>query len=821
MIVLDDQGRMLIKPNPTWKRLGDAYSMDLPGGGIGKDESIEDAAARECKEEAQITPEDIHFTGIHYTYEVPNDSKEEWGTWGHVSFVCVARKGAPYTGYVAPIDREEEFTKNMIWVDPNTIDIIPAHEEAIRWYKQYYWNPKLQESFILDTDDYRINNFISGKDTYVNYKLWTSGKVNKIFIIGLSGSGKSTLGKKLTKQFNAEYVQLDRFRGNVHYSDEDFQKDNPILWRYFTNEVPWERHTIKTMTYERRTEEFKKCFYWLLKQSDRMVIEGAMEKLLIADKDLQTYYPIVFKGTSMAKSMIRMLRRELIEKPNFESAPISWILKFISRYNDMKNLNNQARDSVMQHNPEFEMFEEAAEFKPMEIVSSSNIDPKTGKYINKGGDKYIKYFTALEPEWLKKVKYKSWPDLRHGKPQPVIYDENGDCYRPRCEVMVLDGYKVLIDPTNNRGGFGYSLPGGGIDPKEDITTGARRECEEEAKIIPKNCVYTGIAWMLEFASPEYNKGSISFVCVAERGKEYKGYVKIEDRDSFVDNAKWVDYRKFKLGEPHRIAIERFRNMQLKEEGIMDLDRSFLDAEYETIDEDTGFIDQPVVFSGDDIYVNFDKFTSGEAKTCLITGLSGSGKSTLAKKIAEKMGAYYVETDTISFKISSRHPERANWGYIKEHDKYLYKYFKEVGLEPDCMQKYDWHGSKKNEIVTPFVRWLCLERDDDGLVVCEGGDVSVALRDAPELSEMPIVFKGTSILKSMFRRLFRSTGKKVLLAAITNAVIYYESQYEKLIPEVNGGSKDDPRQPEYQTQHEAAGFKQQSETKTQYTFTKIL
>lgn len=31
-------------------------------------------------------------------------------------------------------------------------------------------------------------------------------------------------------------------------------------------------------------------------------------------------------------------------------------------------------------------------------------------------------------------------------------------------------------------------------------------------------------------------GSIFFVCVAEYGKQFKGYVKVDDRDTFVDNA---------------------------------------------------------------------------------------------------------------------------------------------------------------------------------------------------------------------------------------------------------------------------------------------
>lgn len=38
---------------------------------------------------------------------------------------------------------------------------------------------------------YHVNRIFSGKDVYLNYDKWTSGKINKLLIIGMSGSGKS------------------------------------------------------------------------------------------------------------------------------------------------------------------------------------------------------------------------------------------------------------------------------------------------------------------------------------------------------------------------------------------------------------------------------------------------------------------------------------------------------------------------------------------------------------------------------------------------------------------------------------------------------
>lgn len=845
VILLDEHGRMLIKPNPGFKRLGEQYPYDCPGGGINKDESIEDAAARECKEEARIIPENIKFTGIHYTYEVPNDSKEHWGTWGHISFVCVAMKGDPYTGYVAPIDREESFIKKMTWVYPHEIDIIPAHEEAIRWYKQYYFNP-IQEGVLptltfyhgspVKYDQIKPTAFSAGnrfRDPSWSVFMFRQKELAQSFAF-------SRAAEKVCEERGIPHPRgwLEK-DGFMHYKpivvapSDYYDKIKEAMFGVtvyvYTLEAPVDSNlnmigtvgslpeyvysgTPKTVKVDEITMDGKLFEKWVTKISPEKFAE--IKKTKPHRKNVVGPWIDLFVDMKRRKEMRDIVQQRLKDgtlKPgdNLDFLKEAAYLIGLSDSNVYALTGAQAMHVYGGYS---DMLTEVAEFKPMDTTPKPNqvYDPQLGMWIDpkkKDKDKYLGWFEADEKTWLKKVKFISDPNVRGGKPQPVIYDNEGRTFRPRCEVIVLDGYKVLIDPVKNRGNFHppYSLPGGGIDGKEDIATGARRECEEEARIIPKHCVYTGIAWMLEFADPTFNQGSVSFVCIAERGKEYKGYVKVEDRDPFADRAKWVDYRKFKLGEPHRIAIERFRDRQLKEEWIMDLDRSFLDAEYEAIDEDTGFIDQPVVFSGDDIYVNFDKFTSGEVKTCLITGLSGSGKSTLAKKIAEKMGAYYVATDVVSFGIIKK-PENTNWDYIKENDKYLYKYFKRVGLKPEDMLNYPMEGNEKNVVVTPYIKWLCLERDDDGLVVCEGGDVAIALRDVPELSEMPIVFKGTSIFKAMFRRFLRMAGKKGYAFAIKCVLQKYSSQYGKMIPEVRAARKTILGNHEYQTQHEAAGLR---------------
>ena len=210
----------------------------------------------------------------------------------------------------------------------------------------------------------------------------------------------------------------------------------------------------------------------------------------------------------------------------------------------------------------------------------SKID-KDGWYTDKYGNRKLKgdsYYVGMdtnadEKKWKKKIIFKAFDkgvdQYSHGKPQPTIIID-GKAYRARSEVIVMDGNKILVDKTKNRGGFGYTFPGGGIDPGESFIQNARRECEEEALIIPKRIHYVNIAWMMNYTSSIMHDGAISFVCVAEKGSNFKGKVSTDDKDEFADNSIWIDYRRLvNLAPPHRVAIERFLNGQEFDENVND------------------------------------------------------------------------------------------------------------------------------------------------------------------------------------------------------------------------------------------------------------
>ena len=440
-------------------------------------------------------------------------------------------------------------------------------------------------------EDYHINMLMSNKDVYIRFDKFQSGEINKLIIQGLSGSGKSRLARELAIRFNCPCIELDKFRGNVYYTDEEMKRDHPYIYKYFQTEfTKGDRHNITKMEPEERREEFEKFVYWLLKQPERMVIEGALEKILYDNDEMRKTYPMVFKGTSMLKSMARMSWREF-HRDHPGRDPIDnllWWMKWCTKYKKMTDQHNKVREKIM-------------------------------------GDVDMNDYEEREENDL-----------------PLIIEAMG--YKP----------------------------------------------------------------------------------------------------------------------------------------------------------------QPIVFSDDDVYINYNKWKSGECKSVLITSISGSGKSTLAKKIADEFNAYYVEIDVISFGLLN--PQKANWDYIKENDKYLYKFLKENNLTPTLMLNFtDSQDKKKVKILDKYIHWLCFERDDvdENRVVIAGSDVAASLIHMKELAEFPIVIKSTSILKSAYRKIQRTLNKGHDIWFILDHILNsnYFSMYRYRVPEINRARQAVMNQ-EYEEVHES-------------------
>lgn len=157
-----------------------------------------------------------------------------------------------------------------------------------------------------------------------------------------------------------------------------------------------------------------------------------------------------------------------------------------------------------------------------------------------------------------------------------------------------------------------------------------------------------------------------------------------------------------------------------------------------------YVNENFIFKKDDLYINFDKFESGESNICLITGLSGSGKSTLGKEISNKYNAIHVEID-LFFPMDEEDSldilPKVFDGYIKKHKKFYQK-----------IANNNFRYNRKLSIdILHYIIDYCKSIKNmkfaiEGIQIYMFGDESI--------TEHPIVIKNTSALQSLIRMIKR-------------------------------------------------------------------
>ena len=164
----------------------------------------------------------------------------------------------------------------------------------------------------------------------------------------------------------------------------------------------------------------------------------------------------------------------------------------------------------------------------------------------------------------------------------------------------------------------------------------------------------------------------------------------------------------------------------------------------------------VIIDRDDLSINMDKFESGKCNVILVTGFSGSGKSTLGEEMVSKYKCDdHFELDALEWWFD---------GLIREDE------LKE-GMPPI----YDWliHNKKlmnlhrptnaeiarmMDKLIPHVIKWC--EKNKNKKYVVEGIQLyeSWAENDKCNYLEYPMVLKGTSGLKSVYRAMKRNGDK---------------------------------------------------------------
>lgn len=164
----------------------------------------------------------------------------------------------------------------------------------------------------------------------------------------------------------------------------------------------------------------------------------------------------------------------------------------------------------------------------------------------------------------------------------------------------------------------------------------------------------------------------------------------------------------------------------------------------------------VIIDRDDLYINMDKFESGKCNVILVTGFSGSGKSTLGKEMVSKYKCDdHFELDALEWwfdgmidedQLKEGMPPIYDWLI---HNKKLMNLHRPTNAEIARMM---------DKLIPHVINWCRKNKNKkyvvDGIQLYE----SWAENDKCNYLEYPIVLKGTSGLKSMYRAMKRNGDK---------------------------------------------------------------
>lgn len=164
----------------------------------------------------------------------------------------------------------------------------------------------------------------------------------------------------------------------------------------------------------------------------------------------------------------------------------------------------------------------------------------------------------------------------------------------------------------------------------------------------------------------------------------------------------------------------------------------------------------VIIDRDDLYINMDKFESGKCNVILVTGFSGSGKSTLGREMVSKYKCDdHFELDALEWwfdgmidedQLKEGMPPIYDWLI---HNKKLMNLHRPTNAEIARMM---------DKLIPHVINWCRKNKNKkyvvDGIQLYE----SWAENDRCNYLEYPIVLKGTSGLKSMYRAMKRNGDK---------------------------------------------------------------
>jgi len=231
-------------------------------------------------------------------------------------------------------------------------------------------------------------------------------------------------------------------------------------------------------------------------------------------------------------------------------------------------------------------------------------------------------------------------------------------------------------------------------------------------------------------------------------------VKEEDKDKVMEKIPTINYVKV-VDKDYSAFFEKL--LELKEQFATndsnknDANNAALESLVEIEELDDEIVEESYLFNNKNLYINFDKFTSGESNILFITGLSGSGKSTISKSLASEYKAEVIELDIFEHSNAYLDKSLAKAGEVFK----IYLLEKRKDLRDKTVKEFS-----REEFYSEFTKFFdfvleyCNSHKNKKFII-EGVQI-FSLVELSKIKEMPIILMGTSVKTSVLQRFKRDT-----------------------------------------------------------------
>ena len=208
-------------------------------------------------------------------------------------------------------------------------------------------------------------------------------------------------------------------------------------------------------------------------------------------------------------------------------------------------------------------------------------------------------------------------------------------------------------------------------------------------------------------------------------------------------------RYLKLTRPYR-RLSDYYSVKLFGCNVSDM---FLNMSYCLRFESPIPVKETLFISEPDLYYNKKAFDEGQINLCFVIGYSGSGKSVLTKEYEGDNIEKVSLDDLVCVK------DHYTMDELKDMSGLLYSFFAGPGerfyISREERDVFSDHG----EIFVSFIKYAreYAEVHIDKRFILEGIWTYMFFKDPSEFSDCAVFMKGTSLVKSKFRRILREAG----------------------------------------------------------------